>query len=114
MDAAAREYYVYLLRCGDGSLYAGITTDPARRFAEHAGRSGRGAKYTAAHRPIRFEALWRAEGRAAASRLEARLKALRRTEKDGLIRGGTPDGLELSAYVRCPIPACSFGQASQL
>src|SRR5574344_579309 len=72
MDAAAREYYVYLLRCGDGSLYAGITTDPARRFAEHAGRSGRGAKYTAAHRPIRFEALWRAEGRAAASRLEAR------------------------------------------
>ena len=40
----ARSWFVYLLLCGDGSLYTGITTDPARRFWEH--KSGRGARYT--------------------------------------------------------------------
>ena len=47
-------YYVYMLRCGDGSLYTGITTDPVRRFAEHQGQGGRGAKYTAARRAVRM------------------------------------------------------------
>ena len=42
-------WHLYLLRCRDGSLYAGITTDLERRFREHA--SGRGAKYTRAHPP---------------------------------------------------------------
>ena len=40
-------YWVYLLRCGDGSLYAGITTDPARRLRQHRGELSGGAKYTA-------------------------------------------------------------------
>lgn len=97
---AAAVYFVYVLRCEDGSLYTGITTDPARRFAEHAGRGGRGARYTARHRPVRFEAVWTADGRAAASRLEYRIKALTRPEKERLLRGDAPQGLELEPYRR--------------
>ena len=94
-------YYTYLLRCEDGSLYAGITTDLARRFAEHMG--GKGAKYTAAHRPVRLEAAWEASGRAEASRLEHRLKALTKAEKERLIYGKAPERLFLSPYTKIHI-----------
>lgn len=96
-------YYTYLLRCADGSLYAGITTDLRRRFAEHAGGRGRGAKYTAAHPPLRFEAAWESPGRAEASRLEYRLKTLGKAEKEHLIRGDGSQGLDLPAYTRIDI-----------
>jgi putative endonuclease len=43
-------WWVYMVLCGDGSIYTGITIDPEARIAKHA--SGRGAKYTASHRPI--------------------------------------------------------------
>mgnify|MGYP000883461896 CR=1 FL=1 len=93
-------YYTYLLRCGDNSLYTGITTDLGRRFAEHQGQGGKGAKYTAARRPLRFEAAWQSTGRAAASRLEQSLKALRKPDKERLIQGQIPAGLDLSPYIR--------------
>lgn len=44
-----RPWQVYLLRCEDGTLYTGISPDPAKRFAAHA--SGKGAAYTRAHKP---------------------------------------------------------------
>jgi putative endonuclease len=88
-------YYVYLLRCRSGALYTGITTDLTRRFAEHAGKGGRGAKYTAADPPERFEYAFSAPDRSAASRLEYRLKSLTRAEKEGLLRGNVPVRLEL-------------------
>lgn len=87
-------YYVYILRCCDGSLYSGIATDLARRFRQHAGELAGGAKYTATHPPLRFEAAWSAADRAAASKLEYRLKRLTHAQKEQLIRGGTPEGLE--------------------
>ena len=43
-------WYVYMLRCGDGSLYTGSTTDVARRLREH--QNGTGAKYTRARPPV--------------------------------------------------------------
>lgn len=98
------KYYTYLLRCGDGSLYAGITTDLVRRFSEHAGRGGRGARYTALRRPVRFEAAWASPDRGAASRLEYRLKALTHAEKERLASGETPRRLDLSGYERIPPP----------
>lgn len=97
-------YYVYLLRCGDGSLYAGITTDPARRLAEHQGRGGRGARYTAARRALRMEGVWTAEDRSSASRLEYRFKRLTRAEKETLLRNGTVPGLDLSGHSRMDPP----------
>ena len=42
-------WWVYMLRCRDGSLYTGVTTDVERRFAQH--RAGTGAKYTRTHPP---------------------------------------------------------------
>jgi putative endonuclease len=81
-------YYVYILRCGDGKLYTGITTDPARRLAEHNGQGGRGAKYTATRRPVTMVGCWEAGDRASASRLEWRIKALKRPEKERLINIG--------------------------
>ena len=44
-------WHVYVARCGDGTLYTGITTDPARREAAH--NAGRGAGYTRARRPVK-------------------------------------------------------------
>ena len=43
-------WYVYILRCGDGTLYTGITTDVQRRLQMH--RSGKGAKYTRGRQPL--------------------------------------------------------------
>ena len=53
-------YYVYLLRCADDALYAGITTDPARRLRQHKGEIKGGARYTARNKPLGFAALWSA------------------------------------------------------
>lgn len=93
-------YYTYMLRCADGSLYTGITTDPARRFAQHTGKLRGGAKYTASRRPVCMEAIWRAPGHTAAAQLEARIKALTKTEKEQLIRGHVPDRLSLTSFSR--------------
>lgn len=93
-------YYTYMLRCADGSLYTGITTDPARRFAQHTGKLRGGAKYTASRRPVCMEAIWRAPGHTAAAQLEARIKTLTKTEKEQLIRGHVPDRLSLTSFSR--------------
>ena len=98
-------YWVYLLRCEDGSFYAGITTDPARRLRQHAGQLAGGAKYTAAHPPAAYAALWQAEDRSAASRLEYRLKRLPRARKEALAAGEElpdllPDGCRRDTVVK--------------
>ena len=79
-------YWVYLLRCADGSLYTGITTDPARRLRQHRGELSGGAAYTRAHPPEEYAALRAVPDRASASREEARIKRLSREEKEQLIR----------------------------
>jgi len=77
-------YYVYILRCSDGSLYTGITTDPERRLEEH--NSGTGAKYTRCRRPVSMVYTETAENRSEASKREAAIKALSRAQKLALIR----------------------------
>ena len=77
-------YYTYLLRCRDGSLYAGITTDLGRRLREHRAGGAKGARYTRAHPPLGYACAWTSPDRAAASRLEARLKKLGHGEKEAL------------------------------
>ena len=81
-------YFVYLLRCSDDSLYAGVTTDPERRLRQHKGELPGGAKYTASRGAEGYAALWRAPDRSAASRLEAALKRLNHTQKEALAAGG--------------------------
>ena len=81
-----KPYFVYLLRCTDGSLYAGITTDVNRRFEEHLSGRAKGAKYTKTHPPKEIAAVWQAENRSVASRLEWRLKHLTKAQKEVLCK----------------------------
>jgi putative endonuclease len=48
------KYYTYILKCADGALYAGITTDLKRKVAEHNGDGNLGARYTRARRPVKL------------------------------------------------------------
>jgi putative endonuclease len=82
---AVRVVYVYLLRCADGSLYCGWTTDPERRLRQH--RAGTASKYTKRRRPVEYALLIEADDRSAALREEARIKKLSRREKLALIGG---------------------------
>ena len=80
-------WFVYLARCADGSLYTGVTTDPARR--ERAHNEGRGAAYTRSRRPVRLVHLEPAPDRGAALRRELAIKRLSREGKEELMgRGG--------------------------
>lgn len=78
-------YYVYILRCEGDRLYTGITTDVRRRFSEHSGQSGRGAKFTRSHKALSVAAVWSTADRSLASKLEYRIKALSRQKKLELI-----------------------------
>jgi putative endonuclease len=86
--------WVYLLRCGDGSLYAGSARDLRRRLAQHT--AGRASRYTRAHLPVTLAWSRRVRTWSAALREEARIKRLRRPDKDALIdgagRSGRPPG----------------------
>jgi uncharacterized protein (TIGR02453 family) len=76
-------WHVYVARCGDGSLYTGITTDPGRREAAH--NAGRGAAYTRSRRPVRLIHLEPASNRSSALRRELAIKRMTRIEKERLV-----------------------------
>ena len=76
-------WYVYMLRCGDGSLYTGCTDNVERRLAAH--RSGKGAKYTRSRLPLELVYQEAVEDRSAALRREAAIKALPRIKKLALL-----------------------------
>lgn len=78
-------YYIYILRCENRYLYTGITTDVERRFKEHCEGGEKGAKYTKAHKPLGVEAVWKADTKSDASRLEYRIKKLKKEEKEDII-----------------------------
>jgi putative endonuclease len=82
--------YVYLVRCADGSLYCGWTTDVAARTAAHA--AGRGGRYTSARRPVALAAAWELPSRTAARRAEAAVKRLSRAAKLRLLAGAPLEG----------------------
>ena len=76
-------YYVYMLRCGDGSLYTGSTSDVSRRVTVH--QSGKGAKYTRSRLPVELVYQEELPDRSAALRREAALKKLTRGQKLALL-----------------------------
>lgn len=76
-------YFVYILKCGNGSLYTGITTDVERRFAEH--KSGKGARYTRAKGAGEIVRIERKKNRSTASKREAEIKKMSRVEKLELV-----------------------------
>jgi putative endonuclease len=84
LRVARASWFVYLLRCADGSLYTGCTNDLERRLGQH--NDGRGARYTRSRRPVVLAWRRRVKDRPAALRLEARLKRLTRAEKLALVQ----------------------------
>lgn len=77
-------YYVYLLECADKSIYTGITTDVARRFAEH--KAGTASHYTRAKKAKKILYTESAKDRSVALRREAEIKRWARPKKMSLIR----------------------------
>ncbi len=77
--------FVYILRCGDGSLYTGVAQDPAKRLLQH--RTGRASRYTRAHLPVELVWIRRVRSWSAALKEEHRIKALPRAGKEALVKG---------------------------
>ena len=73
-------WYVYILRCGDDTLYTGITTDLDRRVHEH-NNSPKAAKYTRIRRPLELIYFEPCEDKSRASKREHEIKKLSRVEK---------------------------------
>lgn len=76
-------WYVYILRCGDGTLYTGITDNVPRRLAAH--RAGKGAKYTRGKGPLELVYQEEVPDKSVALRREYRIKQLSRGEKERLV-----------------------------
>jgi putative endonuclease len=75
-------WYVYIVRCADGTFYTGVARDPAARLAVH--NTGRGAKYTRTRLPVRLIYRETVADRAAALRREQEIKRLPRAAKAAL------------------------------
>jgi len=81
------DWTVYILRCGDGSLYTGIAKDVQARIKQHS--EGRGATYTRTRLPVRL--LYQEGGLAHSEALirEAQIKAMPRSKKEEIIVSST-------------------------
>ncbi|MBQ3969763.1 MAG: GIY-YIG nuclease family protein [Clostridia bacterium] len=84
-SSADKVYFTYIIRCSDGSLYTGITTDIKRRMSEHLSKGSKSAKYTKSHTAKKTEAVWECQSKSLASKLEYRIKRLKKQEKEYLI-----------------------------
>jgi predicted GIY-YIG superfamily endonuclease len=90
--------WVYVLRCADGSLYTGWSTDVGRRLERH--REGRASRYTASRLPVELALVVAMPDRTAARREEARIKRLDRRAKLALIAAAWAAGEPGDAGVR--------------
>lgn len=82
--ASGSKWFVYMLRCADGSLYTGITTDVNRRCQQH--NAGTASRYARSRGPIRLVYQEAHADRSQASKREAAIKALSRRQKEAMIR----------------------------
>ncbi|HNS02604.1 MAG TPA: GIY-YIG nuclease family protein [Anaerolineae bacterium] len=90
MENPAPPAYVYMVRCADGTLYTGWTTDVARRVAEH--NAGRGAAYTRQRGPVTLVYCEAHPDRSTAMRREEQIKRRGRAYKERLLLGRSPCG----------------------
>ncbi len=80
------DWYVYIVRCRDGSLYTGIATDVERRLAEH--QANKGSKYLRGRGPLKLVLKKRIGNKGRALKVERKVKGLTRQEKERLINDG--------------------------
>ena len=83
-------WHLYLLKCGDGSFYTGVTTDIERRVREH--QEGKASRYTRTHLPIVLVHNEECGSRSQALSRECAVKSLSRQDKEELIKGGSLAG----------------------
>ena len=81
----AARWSIYIVRCRNGSLYTGISTDVSRRFTEHQRDNQRSSKYLRCRRPLSLVLEKNVGGRGAALRLEHLIKRMPKTRKEALI-----------------------------
>lgn len=84
-DSDGVDWYVYLLRCVDTSLYCGVTTDLKKRLRQHNGEIKGGAKYTQTRRPCTLVYQESHASRSAASQREYVIKQLSKAAKEALV-----------------------------
>ena len=87
------KYYVYMLRCRDGSLYTGYTTDLDARVRVHNGEGKGGAKYTRSRRPVTLAYSEEYSDKSEALKRECEIKRLSRVQKEALIEPSVPCGM---------------------
>ena len=88
MTDVDRQWWLYLIRCADGSLYTGISTDPERRLAEHQAGGVRAARYLRGRGPLQLVYCSPAGCRATAGRVEYCVKRLSLARKRALVDSG--------------------------
>lgn len=84
-----KTWWVYILRCGDGTFYTGVTTDVLARLETH--RSGRGAKYTRSRGPLELAYTEKCDDKVCAFQREYAIKQLKRSEKIALCENWTTE-----------------------
>ena len=86
MSKGSDIWHVYMVRCSDGTLYAGITNDLKKRIEAH--NSGKdGARYTRSRRPVKLVYSEQVESKSAAAKLEYQIKKLPREKKELIVKG---------------------------
>jgi len=86
-----KNWFVYILRCSDNTLYTGITTDIERRIEEHNSKKSV-TRYTRARQPVELMYQENAESRSDAGKREIQLKKLKKAEKELLIKKNVKKG----------------------
>jgi predicted GIY-YIG superfamily endonuclease len=81
---ANKEWFLYIVRCADGSLYTGITVDVARRYKQH--NAGTASRYTRSRLPVELIYQESQPNQSAALKRELAVKAMSREEKELLVQ----------------------------
>ncbi len=87
LNDGKNQWWVYILRCGNGALYTGVTTDVQRRVCEHADRGRLSARYTRAFAPVKLAYRCCIGSKSLAYQAEYRIKQLPRVKKETLVAG---------------------------
>ncbi len=80
------DWYLYLIRCRDGTLYTGISTDVDRRFAQHQGMGSVGSKYLKGRGPLSLVFQEKLGSRSLSLKVERRVKRMSKARKEKLIK----------------------------
>ena len=92
MQISAMNWYLYIVRCRDGSLYTGIATDVDRRLVEH--EANKGSKYLRGRGPLKLVFQRRVGKKGQALKIERKIKGLSRQEKEELIKDSDRDAFK--------------------